>query len=278
MSIVDLKSAGRSIAVGIALSLVSHNQAVGQQAQVTSIKRYLWIEVPYLVTSPGMEFGGSTSCYGGSTVNSYGTGSAYVQPYGNGVAVNGSGTGFGSTSGYTQCSSSPSISIPSTTASKVLSVHIDCQERTYDAKGDGKGWAGWGEERAVYERAVAACRANELGSDGENMARKWEQAKASLAARKEDEIKAIKEKRYDLDWCISASLANMKDLVPFWELQPEMVGLKSRDQVIRYTTYVQASLEDDCKGELELLKAGASKQRIDLYWAKVESKAIEKSR
>jgi hypothetical protein len=163
-------------------------------------------------------------------------------------------------------------------ANKVLSVHIDCQDRTYDAKGDGKGWTSWGEERAVYERAIAACRSGGEGTQGENMALKWEQAKASLAARKEEEAKAIKEKRYDLEWCISASLANLKDQSQFWELQPDMVGLKSRDQVSRLIVLIQASLEDDCNGELNLIKAGASPQRIELYWAKSFSSLMEKVR
>jgi len=258
--------------------MAGRNQVYGQQTQVSSEKRYIWIEVPYAITSPGMTFGGSTSCYGGSTANSYGTGSAFVQPYGNGVSVNGSGIGFGSASGYSQCTSSPSITMPSTTSNKILSVHIDCQERTYDAKGDGKGWAGWGEERAVYERAITACGATNVASANQDMAQKWEQVKASLAARKEEEKKAISGNKYNLDWCISGSLANIKDLAPFWELQPAMVGLTSRDQVIRFITHVQASLESDCKGELELIRTGASEHKIVLYWAKTASKAIEKSK
>jgi hypothetical protein len=275
---VDLKRVGRRIAFGIAFVLAGHNQVCGQQAQVSPEKRYVWIEVPYAIANPGMIFGGGTSCYGGSASSSYGTGSAYIQPYGNGVSVNGSGIGFGSTSGYSQCTNSPSLSIPSTTTNKMLSVHIDCQERTYDAKGDGKGWTAWGEERAVYERAVAACQPSNVAPTNQDMARKWEQAKASLAARKEQEIKAIRENKYNLDWCISGSLENMKDQAPFWELQPAMVGLTSRDQVIRFMTHLQASLENDCRGELELIKSGASQHRIDLHWAKVASKAIEKSR
>lgn len=273
-----LKWVGRAMAFGVGVLIAGHNQVYGQQTQVSPEKRYIWIEVPYAIISPGMTFGGSTSCYGGSTANSYGTGSAYVQPYGNGVSVNGSGIGFGSASGYSQCISSPSMTMPSTTSNKMLSVHIDCQERTYDAKGDGKGWVGWGEERAVYERAVTACGAASVASANQDMAKKWEQVKASLAARKEEEKRALRENRYNLDWCISGSLANIKDQAPFWELQPAMVGLTSRDQVVRFITHVHASLENDCKGELELIRSGASEDMIGLYWAKTASKAIEKSK
>ena len=276
--LLGLKRVGRIIVVGMVLCLVTRNQALSQDLEVGSKERYVWIQVPYSIVSPGMTIGGDTSCYGESNANSYGAGSAYVQPYGNGASVNSSGMSLGSSYGYSKCTSSPSLQIPSMTTNKILSVHVDCQKMTYDAKGDGKGWRGWGDEQAVYERAAAACHSKKDGTSREDMVGKWEQAKAALAVRKADEIKALKDKKYDVEWCISTSLANINDFSPFWLIQPDMVGLTSREQVVRYISLSKASLESDCNAELKLIKSGASQERVGLFWEKVNSTAVEKAR
>ena len=39
-----------------------------------------------------------------------------------------------------KCTKSPARYIPEKTSTKNLRVHFDCKDKTYDAKGDGKGW------------------------------------------------------------------------------------------------------------------------------------------
>lgn len=260
------------------MSFSAIQNVFGQEHRSSSHTRFLWIEVPYSIINPGATIGGGTNCYGGSTTTTYGSGSASVQPYGNGLSVNGSGNAYGSTSGSAQCVNTPSFQIPSSTTNKVLSVHIDCKEKTYDAKGDGKAWMSWGNEQAVYERAMVACRDKEQGTSREDMAAKWEAVKVALDNRKAEEEKLILSKKYNIDACISLSLLNIKDLSPFWLLQPSMIGLSSPEQVIRFISIAKGSLEDDCSGEFTLVKNGLSSQRRELYWEKKMSEHIQSAR
>ena len=50
---------------------------------------------------------------------------------------------------YTSCTTIPPRVIPSSSTTKLLQVHYDCTDQTYDAKGDGKAWqsvrAGYGD-------------------------------------------------------------------------------------------------------------------------------------
>jgi hypothetical protein len=75
---------------------------------------------------------------------------------------------------------------------------------------------------------------------------------------KQNELEIILSKKYSLDACISISLLNINDLAPFWLLQPSMIGLSSPEQVTRFVSIAKGSLEDGCRGELNLLK-GTSK-------------------
>ena len=263
---------------GIALSFSANQHALGEENKNSSDTRFLWIEVPYSIVDPGATIGGGTKCYGGSTTSTYGSGSASVQPYRNGLSVNGSGNTYGFSSSSARCVNTPSFEIPSSTTNKVLSVHVDCKERTYDAKGDGAGWISWRNEQAVYDRALAACRDRQQGTSREDMAAKWEKVKISIENRKAEEKLLILSKKYSLDACISMSLLNINDLAPFWLLQPSMIGLSSPEQVTRFVSIAKGSLEDGCRGELNLLKNGASSQRVELYWEKINSEQNQKAR
>jgi len=242
---------------GIVSTLIisfGNNIARAQESQGVNQNRYIWIQVPYEMTSPGMAFGGDTNCYGGSSAYAYGYGS---------------GSAYGQSSGYTQCTQSPSIYIPSSTSNRMLSVQVDCLEKTYDAKGDSKGWLSWGQETAVYERAARACGNLELEG-------KWNVVKQAYEARKILEKEAIKNKTYNVELCVKWSLENRDGIAPFWILRPEMIGLRSADQVTRYLAMGSGSLYDNCKEELRLLSTGASEQRIELFWDKIKSDTIER--
>lgn len=266
------------LAGGAAIYFAGNLHAQSQEHQGSRQNRFLWIQVPYSIISPGVTIGGDTNCYGGSTSNAYGLGQANVQPRGNGLTVNGSGTAYGSSSGYAQCTNSPSFQIPSSTANKVLSVHVDCQERTYDAKGDGKAWRNWGEEQAVYERAMAACHHKEQRTTSEDMTAKWKEVIATINDRRAEEQRLIAAKKYNLDSCISLSLANIESFKPFWLLKPEMVGLSSQEQIIRFVSLVKGSLESACMQEIELRKKGASKERVEIFWEKINSDSVQRAR
>ncbi len=88
--------------------------------------RYVWIDVTYVEQLPAKISGGQTNC---------------------------STDYFGNVNCYT----SPTYYSPPTTRESVLRVHVDCTERTYDAKGDGKGWQSWRADAGVRRIASQRC-------------------------------------------------------------------------------------------------------------------------
>ena len=88
--------------------------------------RYVWADVPYVEQIPAKISGGETKCS--------------TDYYGN---VN--------------CYTSPTYVTPPTTRNFFLRVHIDCTEKTYDAKGDGKGWQSWMADAGVSRIASRQC-------------------------------------------------------------------------------------------------------------------------
>ena len=64
----------------------------------------------------------------------------------------------------------------------------------------------------------------------------------------------------------------------FWLLKPEMVGLSSQEQIIRFVSLVKGSLESACMQEIELRKKGASKERVEIFWEKINSDSVQRAR
>jgi len=278
LKVNKLKFIAQILAGGIAVYFVNNHHALGQEHQGSSQSRYLWIQVPFSIVNPGLSIGGDTNCYGGSTTNTHGFGSANLQQRGNGFSFDGSGSTYGSSYGYAQCTNSPSIQIPSSINNKVLSVHVDCQEKTYDAKGDGKGWGSWGDDQAVYVRALAACQHKEQGTASEDIRAKWKEFTVTMNLRRAEEQKLIVAGKYNLDSCITLSLANIESRRPFLLYQPKMVGLSSQEQIIRYISLSIGSLENGCKQEIELRKNAVSEERVQIFWEKIDSDLVQKAR
>lgn len=89
--------------------------------------RYVWMDMVYEYNTPPMTIGGdSVTCD-----------TNYL--------------------GSTTCTKDPSYTIPARSGSKVLSVHVDCTDRTYDAKGDRQGWKSWRQDAEVYKAASRRC-------------------------------------------------------------------------------------------------------------------------
>lgn len=88
--------------------------------------KYVQMDVVYTIQQPGSVYGGQVIC------NSIGS--------------------------YTNCYRTPVYASPATTRNVVLSVVVDCTDRTYDAKGDGKGWQSWGADAVIYKLAYERCQ------------------------------------------------------------------------------------------------------------------------
>jgi hypothetical protein len=87
---------------------------------------YVWTDVPYAEEIPAKIFGGETKC---------------------------STDYFGNVNCYT----SPTYIRPASIHRYLLQVHVDCTDRTYDAKGDGRGWQSWREDAVVNRIASQKC-------------------------------------------------------------------------------------------------------------------------
>ena len=86
--------------------------------------KYVWTSATYTVYKPGMSIGGNVSCYGNSYVN---------------------------------CYKSPTFTSGPREYQQTLAVHVDCTDRTYDAKGDRQGWKSWNHAPNLYRQFVYAC-------------------------------------------------------------------------------------------------------------------------
>ena len=112
--------------------------------------RYVWGELPFNFVTPERVIQGKTTC----VTNNYGDGGRR-QNHNHNPTTNWNYNGNGSPnnkptgSSYTTCTTIPPRVIPSSSSSKLLQVHYDCTDQTYDAKGDGKAWqsvrAGYGD-------------------------------------------------------------------------------------------------------------------------------------
>ena len=112
--------------------------------------RYAWGELPFTFVTPERVIEGKTTC----VTNNYGNGGRQqnnnYNPTGN-WNQNGNSSPNNKPTGstYTSCTTIPPQVIPSSSRTKLLQVHYDCTDQTYDAKGDGKAWqsvrAGYGD-------------------------------------------------------------------------------------------------------------------------------------
>ena len=89
--------------------------------------KYIWTHATYTFTTPGMTLGGDVSC------NTY------------------------SYTGTVQCSKSPSYTTAPSQYQRRLSIHVDCTDRTFDAKGDKQGWKSWNHAPNLYNQFVQEC-------------------------------------------------------------------------------------------------------------------------
>ena len=103
--------------------------------------RYVWGELPFTFVTPERVIEGKTTCI----TNNYGNGGRQQNNNGNTTNswnYNGNGSPNQKPTGstYTSCTTIPPRVIPSSSTTKLLQVHYDCTDQTYDAKGDGKAW------------------------------------------------------------------------------------------------------------------------------------------
>ena len=84
------------------------------------LKRYIWLSVPYTFTEREKYINEEEVCeyISSKEKDNQNTQKSIIQ----------------------KCTKTPARYIPEKTSTKNLRVHVDCKDKTYDAKGDGKGW------------------------------------------------------------------------------------------------------------------------------------------
>ena len=104
------------------------------------LKRYIWLSVPYTFTEGEKYINSEEVCeyISSKEIDNQNTQKSIIQ----------------------KCTKKPARYIPEKTSTKNLRVHIDCKDRTYDAKGDGRGWRKLVLEESVLNAAEEPCLKN----------------------------------------------------------------------------------------------------------------------
>ena len=119
----------------LSLCLISFNSVIANE-----LKRYIWLSVPYSFTEREKYINSEEVCeyISSKEKNNQNSQKSIIQ----------------------KCTKTPARYIPEKTSTKNLRVHVDCKDRTYDAKGDGKGWRKLVLEETVLNSAKEPCLKN----------------------------------------------------------------------------------------------------------------------
>ena len=115
-----------------ALLLISFNSLFAEE-----LKRYIWLSVPYTFTEREKYINEEEVCeyIESKEKDNQNTQKSIIQ----------------------KCTKTPARYIPEKTSTKNLRVHVDCKDKTYDAKGDGRGWRKLVLQETVLNAAKEPC-------------------------------------------------------------------------------------------------------------------------
>tara|TARA_Y100001968_G_C19336702_1_gene707280 strand:+ start:234 stop:983 length:750 start_codon:yes stop_codon:yes gene_type:complete len=167
-----------------------------------------------------------------------------------------------------ECTYTPERYIPPKIIEKILRVHVDCQDKTYDAKGDGKGWRKLELQENVLISSIRPCT-----KAGYNM-------KTLLMGFSPTEINEI----YGSDFGRSITYKEcLQDSLDFIEVDnfnirkdPKKFGLSSEAQIHAYYLLLRSKVPQICREIVEASNQGLSKLEIDLkIWDPLRLQAME---
>ena len=211
-------------------------------------QRYLWLSVLYV-------FNENEKFIAGKEVCEY-------------KSFNNWGSKSSDTAKRRECTYTPDRYIPPKSIEKVLRVHIDCQDKTYDAKGDGKGWRQLQLQENVMKAAIRPCIRS-----GYNMELLLKGLTSNERQKIFDtnfrEIISYKE-------CLQDSLDHIRVEKSQSLRDPVQIGLTLREQVNAYYLRIQSKLPNTCRKVVDASNKGLSKLEIDLtIWDPVKLETIE---
>mgnify|MGYP001420976254 CR=1 FL=1 len=154
-----------------------------------------------------------------------------------------------------ECTYTPARYIPKKSTSKVLSVHVDCQDKTYDAKGDGKGWRKIQLQSNVMRAAIQPCM--RAGYQMDYLTGFTIKENKKVFNSKSRSLFSYKE-------CLQDSLNLFESEKPEAIKNPKLIGLSSDVQVNAYYLYLKSKLPKVCKKINNPSRQGLSKLEIEL--------------
>ena len=168
-----------------------------------------------------------------------------------------------------KCTRTPARYIPEKTSTKSLRVHVDCKDRTYDAKGDGKGWRKLVLEETVLNSAKQPCLKNGYAIGTNNYVFKNDDKKLIKPYSKNPQIITYQE-------CLVDSINNLNSEKNLSLQNPETVGLSTLEQVNAYYLQLRTNLPSICEKLTSKENRGLSKIEIELtIWDPMRLEAIE---
>ena len=226
------------------LLMISSNSLFAEE-----LKRYIWLSVPYTFTEREKYINEEEVCeyIASKEKDNQNTEKSIIQ----------------------KCTKSPARYIPEKTLTKNLRVHIDCKDKTYDAKGDGKGWRKLVLQETVLNAAKDPCLRSGYIIDANNYVFHSE-TKNPISKYSEITQKVTNEV------CLKDSINQLRAEKDLSLQNPQSIGLSSIEQVNAYYLQLRTKIPKICEELISKRNDGHSKIEIELsLWDPMKLEAIE---
>ena len=226
------------------LLLISSNSLFAEE-----LRRYIWLSVPYTFTEREQYINEEEVCEyisskEGDTLN---TQKSIIQ----------------------KCTKTPARYIPEKTSKKNLRVHVDCKDKTYDAKGDGKGWRKLVLQETVLNAAKEPCFRSGHIIDANNYLFNNEN-------RNPISQYSTIPKKFTYEVCLKDSINQLSAEKGLSLQNPQSIGLSSLEQVNAYYLQLRSKVPNICEKLNSKKYSGLSKNEIELsLWDPMKIEAIE---
>ena len=228
----------------LSLCLISFNSVIANE-----LKRYIWLSVPYSFTEREKYINSEEVCeyISSKEKNNQNSQKSIIQ----------------------KCTKTPARYIPEKTSTKNLRVHVDCKDRTYDAKGDGKGWRKLVLEETVLNSAKEPCLKNGYVIGLNNYVFN------NLNRNKSTPYSTIPQ-TLTYEKCLKDSINKLNAEKDLSLSNPKSIGLSTLEQVNAYYLQLRSNLPNICKQLTSIENRELSKVEIQLsIWDPMKLEAIE---
>ena len=213
------------------------------------LKRYIWLSVPYTFTEREKYINEQEVCeyISSKEKDNQNTQKSIIQ----------------------KCTKSPARYIPEKTSTKNLRVHVDCKDKTYDAKGDGRGWRKLILQETVLNAAKEPCFRSGYVIDANNYVFNSE---TRNPIPKDSSIP----KNFTYEVCLKDSTNQLRAEKDLSLKNPQSIGLSSLEQVNAYYLQLRSKVPNICEQLNSKKYSGISKIEIELsLWDLMKLEAIE---